>query len=81
MSFFEQLIQRQGKKKDTGAEAWPQDAVLADDVITETEAGPLEESDFDADVTDEATDVTTADEETDGDSAKNTDGDTAEEKG
>ena len=66
---------------DTGAEAWPQDAVLADDVITETEAGPLEESDFDADVTDEATDVTTADEETDGDSAKNTDGDTAEEKG
>ena len=33
---------------DTGAEAWPEDAVQADDVITETEAGPLEESDLDA---------------------------------
>jgi hypothetical protein len=33
----------------TGAEAWPEDAVQADDVVTETEAGPLEESDFDAD--------------------------------
>jgi large subunit ribosomal protein L22 len=33
---------------DTGAEAWPEDDVQADDVITETEAGPLEESDLDA---------------------------------
>jgi len=68
---------------DTGAEAWPEDAVLADDVITETEAGPLEESDFDSetDATDEGTDASTAAEETDGDTAKNTDGDTAEEKG
>jgi large subunit ribosomal protein L22 len=32
---------------DTGAEAWPEDAEHADDVITETEAGPLEESDLD----------------------------------
>ena len=32
---------------DTGAEAWSEDAVQADDVITETEAGPLEESDLD----------------------------------
>ena len=39
---------------DTGAEAWPEDAVQADDVITETEAGPLEESDLDDD--DEETD-------------------------
>ena len=68
---------------DTGAEAWPADAVLADDVITETEAGPLEESDFDSetDATDEGPVASTAAEETDGDTAKNTDGDTAEEKG
>ena len=33
---------------DTGSEAWPEDAVQADDVVTETEAGPLEESDLDA---------------------------------
>jgi large subunit ribosomal protein L22 len=70
---------------DTGAEAWPEDAVQADDVITETEAGPLEESDLDADgadedadVTDEATDGT---DETSGDTADETSGDTAEEKG
>jgi large subunit ribosomal protein L22 len=44
---------------DTGAEAWPEDAVDADDVITETEAGPLEESDIDpdADVTEAADDA------------------------
>jgi large subunit ribosomal protein L22 len=43
---------------DTGAEAWPEDAVDGDDVITETEAGPLEESDIDpdADVTEDAVD-------------------------
>ncbi len=34
---------------DTGAEAWPEDAVHADDLVTETEAGPLEESDFEGD--------------------------------
>ncbi len=34
---------------DTGAEAWPEEAVQADDVVTETEAGPLEESDLEAD--------------------------------
>ena len=38
---------------DTGAEAWPEDAVHADDVVTETEAGPLEESDIDAEGADE----------------------------
>ena len=37
------------RRADTGAEAWPEDAVQADDVVTETEAGPLEESDFDDD--------------------------------
>ena len=52
---------------DTGSEAWPEDAVGADDVITETEAGPLEESDIHT---------------TDGDTVTNeTNGDTAEEKG
>jgi len=38
-----------GEEQDTGSGAWPEDAVLADDVVTETEAGPLEESDFDDD--------------------------------
>jgi len=63
---------------DTGAEAWPEDAVHADDVITETEAGPLEESDLEAapDATDEVTD-----EATDGGTAADDTGDTAEEKG
>ena len=60
---------------ETGAEAWPEDAVQADDVITETEAGPLEESDLEtneeATGTDEVTDEATDD----------TPGDTAEEKG
>jgi large subunit ribosomal protein L22 len=37
------------EENDTGAEAWPEDAVHADDLVTETEAGPLEESDFDGD--------------------------------
>jgi large subunit ribosomal protein L22 len=50
-------------EQDTGAEAWPEDAVHADDVVTETEAGPLEESDIDpeADVVehDEDDDVVT----------------------
>jgi large subunit ribosomal protein L22 len=63
---------------DTGAEAWPEDAVQADDVITETEAGPLEGSDLDeeATVTDEVTD-----EATDGETADDETGDSAEEKG
>jgi large subunit ribosomal protein L22 len=63
---------------DTGAEAWPEDAVHADDVVTETEAGPLEESDLGGtgdDVTEDSTD------ETSGDTADETSGDTAEEKG
>jgi large subunit ribosomal protein L22 len=67
---------------DTGAGAWPEDAVQADDVITETEAGPLEESDLDTtdgDATDEAADGPT--DETSGDTADETSGDTAEEKG
>jgi len=67
---------------DTGAEAWPEDAVQADDVITETEAGPLEESDLDTtgdEGTDEAADEST--DETSGDTADETSGDTAEEKG
>jgi large subunit ribosomal protein L22 len=34
---------------DTGAEAWSEEATHADDLVTETEAGPLEESDFDED--------------------------------
>ena len=37
------------EEHDTGAEAWSEDAVHADDLVTETEAGPLEESDFDGD--------------------------------
>jgi len=63
---------------DTGSEAWPEDAVQADDVVTETEAGPLEESDLETEA--EGTDEVT-DEATDGDSAEETDGDSAEEKG
>ena len=71
---------------DTGAEAWPEDAVQADDVITETEAGPLEESDLDGTddtATDEATDEVTDEgsDETAGETADETSGDTAEEKG
>jgi large subunit ribosomal protein L22 len=76
---------------DTGAEAWPEDAVHADDVVTETEAGPLESEDFDggddvdtdaddaedtADTDVEMNDSVETDDETD-----ETDGDPAEEKG
>jgi large subunit ribosomal protein L22 len=58
---------------DTGAEAWSEDAVHADDVITETEAGPLEESELEGDIdADGGDDVQDEDE---------TDGDPAEEKG
>ena len=66
---------------DTGAEAWPEDAVQADDVVTETEAGPLEESDLETEAEETGTDEVTA-EADDGDTAADeTDGDTAEEKG
>ena len=65
-------------ERDTGAEAWPEDAVHADDVITETEAGPLEESDLETEAT--GTEEVT-DEATDGDTADETHGDSAEEKG
>jgi large subunit ribosomal protein L22 len=74
-----------GTEPDTGAEAWPEDAVQADDVVTETEAGPLEESDLEAaadgdedgaPVVDEDTDDAVDTGDTDG-----TDGDSAEEKG
>ena len=34
-------------EQDTGAEAWDDEATHADDLVTETEAGPLEESDLD----------------------------------
>jgi large subunit ribosomal protein L22 len=36
-------------EQDTGAEAWDDEATHADDLVTETEAGPLEESDLDPD--------------------------------
>jgi large subunit ribosomal protein L22 len=51
---------------DTGAEAWPEDAVEADDVITETEAGPLEDSDLE-------TDTVETDDDTEADDIDNTD--------
>jgi len=57
-----------GDGQDTGSEAWPEDAVNADDLVTETEAGPLEESDFDDD----------ADGESEGELAAESDDDTAE---
>ena len=60
-------------EQDTGAEAWPEDAVHADDVVTETEAGPLEESDLEVDA--EGT------EDTETEDTDQTDGDPAEEKG
>ncbi len=60
-------------EQDTGAEAWPEDAVHADDVVTETEAGPLEESDLEAES--EGTD------DTESEGTDHTDGDPAEEKG
>ena len=66
---------------DTGSEAWSEEAVHADDVITETEAGPLEESDFET-TTEEATGTDeVTDEAADGDTAADEAGDTAEEKG
>jgi large subunit ribosomal protein L22 len=77
--------------QDTGAEAWPEDAVHAEDLVTETEAGPLEEADLESDAegTDDidASDAETADgddeiEAVEADEVEDdTDGDTAEEKG
>ena len=83
-------------EQDTGSEAWPEDAVQADDVVTETEAGPLEASDLgteDDAVQDDdetGTDADAAPEDEGGpevdaegtDSTQDeTDGDPAEEKG
>ena len=39
------LPPRSPSDQDTGSEAWDEEATHADDVVTETEAGPLEESD------------------------------------
>jgi large subunit ribosomal protein L22 len=71
---------------DTGSGAWSDDVAGVDDVITETEAGPLEQSDLDIDAdTDEGADVEVSDGAADtadaDDSTDDTDGDTAEEKG
>jgi large subunit ribosomal protein L22 len=77
---------------ETGTEAWSEDAVQADDVLTETEAGPLEESDIDAEGDDTGADGATDDTATDDTATDDTatddtddehdpDGDSAEEKG
>jgi large subunit ribosomal protein L22 len=71
-------------ENETGAEAWPEDAVQAEDVVTETEAGPLEESDIevDAEGADDTADKTTTDGDTEVDTEEDdTDGESAEEKG
>jgi large subunit ribosomal protein L22 len=71
-------------EQDTGAEAWQDEATHADDLVTETEAGPLEESDFDDEVEDAATEDAVADHtegQVEDDATDHTDGDTAEEKG
>jgi large subunit ribosomal protein L22 len=67
---------------DTGAEAWPEDAVEADDVITETEAGPLEDSDFETDADDvEADDTDDVDAEVDEDDTESADVDADGDEG
>ena len=77
-------------QQDTGAEAWDEEATHADDLVTETEAGPLEESDFEDDEETDVTDGTDAegdddvtDDTSDQDEPEDedTDGDSAEEKG
>jgi large subunit ribosomal protein L22 len=77
-------------EQDTGAGAWDEEATHADDLVTETEAGPLEESDLDpddatAEAVDDATDEDAADKDedadTDTDADEDTDGESAEEKG
>jgi large subunit ribosomal protein L22 len=78
--------------QDTGAEAWDEEATHADDLVTETEAGPLEESDFDGDddagadgVIDveavEADDTEDPVGDTDTGDTDDSDGESAEEKG
>jgi large subunit ribosomal protein L22 len=69
---------------DTGAEAWDEGATHADDLVTETEAGPLEESDLeveDAAEVDEASDGVGDDAGSADAAHEDTDGDSAEEKG
>ncbi len=83
-------------KASTSATATTDTAAVTDTGVTDvevteatdgTEEGSTAQStteggsDVTDEATDEVTDATAADEETDGDSAKNTDGDTAEEKG
>jgi large subunit ribosomal protein L22 len=79
-------------EQDTGAEAWDEEATHADDLVTETEAGPLEESDFDGDDdagADGVIDVEAVEgdhtedsvEDTDTEDTDQTDGEAAEEKG
>ena len=50
-------------EQDTGAEAWDDEATHADDLVTETEAGPLEESDFEGDETDETDEIDETDDD------------------
>jgi large subunit ribosomal protein L22 len=67
---------------DTGSEAWSEDAVQADDVVTETEAGPLEESDLEVDdVTEDSDAIDDGVEEVTDETQDDTDGEAAEEKG
>jgi large subunit ribosomal protein L22 len=58
---------------DTGAEAWSEDATHADDLVTETEAGPLEESDFDEDDEVETDETDTDDTDVDAEGEDDTD--------
>ena len=68
-------------ESDTGAEAWPEDAVEADDVITETEAGPLEDSDFETDDIEAEADDTEVSEAEAEDDPESTDADASTEDG
>ena len=83
---------KQAGGQDTGAEAWDEEATHADDLVTETEAGPLEESDLDGDndagadgVIDveavEAVDTEDPVGDTDTGDTDDSDGESAEEKG
>ncbi len=73
---------QRGRGLDTGAEAWDDEATQADDLVTETEAGPLEESDFEDETVDEAESGSDEDgTEQDASEDDDTDGDAAEEKG
>jgi large subunit ribosomal protein L22 len=81
------------EEQDTGAEAWDEEATHADDLVTETEAGPLEESDLDGDDevdTDGVIDAEVVDsddtedpveDDSESDDTDETDGDPADEKG